>query len=227
MATKPKRVTYNDPADDNADYLVPLQYDANPSLPNRKKSSKKPPPPLPGGVFGSIFLPITLLFYAGVPIAQFVIGLIYIGQCTVRQFVSIYMILSGFFGIAFVIVGLIIHLKIVKQASSASSSYDVPKSKPTSVKILIPIFIILLLFVIAWFFVGQVVVFEIKLRVEFFDPVLPEYCHGNLYKAAYILIFIDYLIFPINIILIVISGRSPPKEDNTRKTKRPTRTPRK
>ena len=117
------------------------------------------------------------------------------------------MILSGCFGIAFVVVGLIIHRKIVKQPSS--SPYDAPRSKPMILEILIPIFILLLLFVIAWFFAGQVIVFEVKLRVEFFDATLPEYCHGNLYKAAYILIFIDYLIFLIAIILNVLSCMSP------------------
>lgn len=221
MATKQKRVTYDDPVDDNDDYLAPLHYDPHALLPNPTKPSKKPTPPT--GVFGSINLPVTLLLYAGVPISQFVIGLVYAGQCTIRQFIYIYMILSGIFGIAFVIVGLIIYMKTIKQSSS-SSSYDDPNSKPKSLKILIPIFIILLLFVIGWFFAGQVIVFEVKLSVEFFDPVLPEYCHGNLYKAAYILIFVDYIIFPIAIILNVLSYMAPPPENNnTKNTARPTR----
>jgi len=222
MASKPKRVTYNDPIDDNADYLVPLQYDPNTSIPKRTKPTKKSPSPPPSGVFGSIFLPITLLLYVGVAISQFVIGFVYIGRCTIREFIAIYMILSGFCGIAFVIVGLIIYMKVVKQASS-----DNPRSKPTIVKVLIPIFVLLLLFVIAWFFAGQVLVFEVKLRVELFDPVLPEYCHPILYKAAYVLIFVDYLIFLIGIILNVLSCMSPAGNDNNKKTKRPTRNTRK
>jgi NAD/NADP transhydrogenase beta subunit len=219
MASKSKRVTYNDPIDD-ADYLEPLQFDPNAPISTRIKPTKKATPPT--GVFGSIFLPFTLLLYAGVPISQFVIGFIYIGQCTIQQFIALYMILSGFFGIAFVVVGLIIYMKIVQQSSS-----DDPRSKPMIVKILIPIFIVLLLFVIAWFFTGQVVVFEVKLRVELFDPVLPEYCHPNLYKAAYVLIFVDYLIFLIGIILNVMSCMSPAENNDNKKTKRPTRNTRK
>jgi hypothetical protein len=226
MAAKPKKVTYKDPAEDNADYLVPLQYETTISLPHRTKSSDKPIPQ--GGLFGSIYLPIALLLYVGVPISQFVIGLIYIGQCTVRQFISPYMILSGAFGIAFVAVGLIIYMQIQKQAS-ASASYDGPQPNLKLLRILIPIFILLFIFVIGWFIAGHVIVLEVKLRVELFDPTLPEYCHGNLYKPAYIFIFVDYLILLIGILLCVISCMGPPesKEDANKKRKRPVRPPRK
>jgi hypothetical protein len=105
----------------------------------------------------------------------------------------------------------------------SSSTFNGPRTISRGLKILIPIFILLLLCVIGWFFAGQVVVFEVKLRVEFFDPVLPEYCHGHLYKAAYILIFVDYLIFLIAIVLNILSCMTPAAEDNTKKTKRPTR----
>jgi hypothetical protein len=224
MASKPKKVTYRDPADDNADYLVPLQYDLTKPFPNRTKSTENGAAP-PGGLFGSIFLPISLLLYVGVPISQFVIGLIYIGQCTIQPFISTYMILSGIFGIAFVIVGLIIYQQISKQSSL---SYDSPKPNSMILKILIPLFIVLSLFVIAWFVAGQVIVFEVKLRVELFDPVLPEYCPANLYKAAYVLIFVDYLIFLIAIILSVLGCMSPPpKNSDKKKTARPIRNTRK
>lgn len=228
MATKQKRVTYHDPVDDNADYLVPLQYDPHTLLPNPTKPTKKTSPPT--GLLGSIYFLIAILLYAGVPISQFVIGFIYINRCTIRQFISIYMILSGFFGIAFVIVGVIIYIKINKHASS-SSSYDDPESKSRIIKILTPIFILLFLFVIGWFIAGQVIVFEVKLSVEFFDPVLPEYCHGNLYKPAYILIFVDYLIILIDIIIILIRPKpSSTDHDNDEKNVRkqpPTRNVRK
>ena len=220
MSTKPKKVTYKDPAEDNADYLVPLQYETTITLPSRTKSTDKPAPQ--GGLFGSIYLPITLLLYAGVPISQFVIGFIYIGQCTVRQFIPIYMILSGFFGIAFVVVGLLIYMQIRKQAA-ASVSFDAPRANTTLLRILIPIFILLFLFVIGWWVAGQVIVFEVKFIVEFFDPVLPEYCHGNLYKPAYILIFVDYIILLIGILLCVVSCVVPPvdKENVNKKRGRP------
>jgi len=82
---------------------VPLQ-----DFSNRPQVLKPVAPKPPTGVFASIFFLITLLLYGGVPISQFVIGLIYVNQCTVRQFISIYMILSGIFGIAFVVVDLLI-----------------------------------------------------------------------------------------------------------------------
>jgi hypothetical protein len=222
MSTKTKRVTYNEPVDDTADYLEPLQYDPNPTVTIRPRSAKKPP--RPGGVFGSIYLPITLLLYVGVPISQFVIGIIYINQCTVRQFIPVYMILSGICGIVFVIIGLIVYKKMSSQSSSLP--YDDSRPNQMVLKILIPIFVLLLLSVIGWFFAGQALVFEVKLRVEFFDPVLPEYCHGHLYKAAYILIFVDYIIFLIAIILNILSCMAPPDE-NIHQKKRPTRSTRK
>ena len=223
MAAKPKKVTYNDPIDDNADYLVPLQEDPHSAAPPRPKTSKRSAPP--PGWLASIYFLITMLLYAGVPISQFVIGLIYINRCTIQQFISTYMILSGIFGIAFVIVGIIIYKKVNEEAS-ASSSYGHSIGRPKSLKFLIPILVVLFLFTIAWFITGQVVVFEVKLRVEFFDSTLPEYCHGNLYKPAYILIFVDYLLFLISAILFALSRMSPVEEEK-KKTKRPTRPPRK
>lgn len=219
MSTKPKRVVINDIIDENTDYLVPLQ-----DFSNRSQVIKPSTEPSPTGVFSSIFLPITLLLYAGVPISQFVIGLIYINQCTVRQFISTYMILSGLCGIAFVIVGLLIFRDLTQPTTTTKTTlpYDNKSTHSRKVKILIPIFIILLLSVIGWFFAGQFIVFEVKLRVEFFDPVLPEYCHGNLYKAAYILIFVDYLIFLIGIILNVLGRSAPAEQPPTRNSKRPT-----
>lgn len=219
MSTKPKRVVINDIIDENTDYLVPLQ-----DFSNRSQVIKPSTEPSPTGVFSSIFLPITLLLYAGVPISQFVIGLIYINQCTVRQFISTYMILSGLCGITFVIVGLLIFRDLTQPTTTTKTTlpYDNKSTHSRKVKILIPIFIILLLSVIGWFFAGQFIVFEVKLRVEFFDPVLPEYCHGNLYKAAYILIFVDYLIFLIGIILNVLGRSAPAEQPPTRNSKRPT-----
>ena len=220
MSTKPKKVTYKDPAEDFADYLEPLHDPTIINLPSRTNSTDKPVPQ--GGLFGSINLPISLLLYAGVPFSQFVIGFIYIGQCTVKQFIPVYMILSGFFGIAFVVVGLLIYMQIGKQAA-ASLSYDAPRPNTTLLRILIPIFILLFLFVIGWWITGQVLVFEVKFIVEFFDPVLPEYCHQNLYKPAYILIFVDYLILLIGIFLNVVSCVVPPvdKENVPKKRGRP------
>ncbi|CAF3119699.1 unnamed protein product [Rotaria sp. Silwood2] len=214
MSTKTKKVTYKNPTDENVDYLVPLQYDPDPSLSNRTKSSEKSSRKPPVGYYGSIYFLISILLYAGVPISQFIIGFIYIGRCTIRQFIFVYMILSGAFGIAFVAVGVIIYLQTSRRSSS---SYDSSKSNSMILKILIPIFIVLFLFVIGWFIAGQVIVFEVKTHVELFDPDLPEYCHGNLYKAAYVLIFVDYLIILFVAIFGALSCVSPP--DETKKTK--------
>ncbi|UJR09310.1 hypothetical protein I4U23_013553 [Adineta vaga] len=222
MSTKSKKVTYKDPAEDNADYLVPLQYDLRHPLPGQIITSSTATKS--GGYLNSIYFLITILLYAGVPISQFVIGLIYVGQCTVRQFISPYMILSGISGISFVIVSVIVNRQLTKQSSL---SYAGSRPNPMVLKILISLTVILFLLVVAWFFAGQFIVFEVKLRVEFFDPVLPEYCHGHLYKAAYILIFVDYLLFLVAIILYAVDRMSPPEDIKKKKTKRPVRIPRK
>lgn len=206
MASKIKKVTYKHPIDENADYLVPLQYEYNSSLPIQSRLAEPISLPPPNGFFSSTYFPISLLLYVGIPISQLVIGFIYVGQCPVQYLIDIWMIVSGIFGILFVIIGVIIYIKITKQSSL---------SYPSILRILIPCFILLFLFTVAWFFAGQVFVFEVKLRVEFFDPTLPEYCHGNLYKAAYIIIFIDYIIFLLAIILNVLSYVAPP-DDNVK-----------
>jgi hypothetical protein len=215
MSSKNKKVTYKNPIDENADYLVPLQYDSNSSRPIRSKLSENissPSPPPPSGFFGTVYLPISLLLYVPIPISQLIIGLIYIGQCPIQELIDVWMIVSGFFGILFVIIGVIIHIQIRKQ-SLLLSTYDGAQSYSLIIRILIPIFIVIFLFIVAWFFAGQVFVFEVKLRVELFDSTLPEYCHANLYKAAYILIFISYLIFLLAIILNVLNYVAP-QDDN-------------
>lgn len=209
-----KKVTYQQSIDENADYLVPLRYDHAPSNPTRLKVLEdidSLPSPPSNGFFASIYLPISLLLYVGIPISQLVIGLIYIGQCPVQYLIVIWMIVSGIAGIVLVILGLIIHVR-VRRREIFLSSYDESQSYPILLRICIPTFLILFLFIIAWFFAGQVFVFEVKLRVEFFDPTLPDYCHGNLYKAAYILIFIDYLLFLLALILNVLSYVVPPDD---------------
>ncbi|CAF1507028.1 unnamed protein product [Rotaria magnacalcarata] len=222
MTAKSKKVAYKDPTDENADYLEPLQCEPETVVSDRKKSSEKSPRKPPVGFFGSAYLLISLLLFAGVPLSQFVIGFIYIGQCTIRPFIFIYMILSGAFGIAFVVVGLIIYMQTNKKAPMP---YSGSRSNQMILKVLIPIFIILFLFVIGWFIAGQVIVFEVKTTVELFDPVLPEYCHGNLYKPAYILIFVDYLIILfvtiINILRCMLSSDEGEEKKPKPKPKRP------
>lgn len=213
MATKPKRVTYDDTIDDNADYLVPLQDEPKPSRSSRSKPPEKPlKPTRPGGCYGSTYFLISLILYAGVPFAQFIIGLIYINRCTVQQFTPIYMILSGIFGIAFFIVALVIYITIRKHVSL--SRYVGASRRPASMRILSPIFTILFLFVLGWWIAGQVVVFQVKLHVDLTFSDLPEYCHPTLYKAAYILIFIDYLIGSIVILFCILYCAIPYDDDD-------------
>lgn len=214
MATKPKRVTYDDTIDDNADYLVPLQDEPKPSRSNRRPPPPKKPlkPIRPGGCYGSCYFLTSIILYASVPIVQFIIGLIYINRCTVQQFTPIYMILSGIFGIAFFVVALIIYINIRRQISL--SRYVGASNRPASLRILVPVFIILLLFVLGWWIAGQVVVFQVKLRVDLTFPDLPEYCHPTLYQAAYTLIFIDYLIGFIVIIFIILYCAIPYDDDD-------------
>ena len=199
MSSKSKKVTYKNPIDENADYLVPLQYE----YPIQTKITEHFSPPPPTGFFASVYLPISLLLYFAIPFSQLIIGFIYIGQCPVQHLIIVWMIVSGISGILLVILGIFIHIKIRQYSSSSVIS-----------QILIPSFVINFLFIIAWFFAGQVFVFEVKLRVEFFDSTLPEYCHGNLYKAAYVLIFIDYLILLLAIILNVLSYVAPPDDNH-------------
>ncbi|UJR36850.1 hypothetical protein I4U23_029563 [Adineta vaga] len=208
MSSHNKKVTYKHPIDENTDYLVPLQYEYKSSIPIQSRYSENvssiPSSAPPSGLFSSIYFPVSLLLYVGIPIAQLVIGFVYIGQCPIQQLIVAWMIVSGIFGILLVVVGLIIHTRIRKQSSTHSNLLVL--------QLLIPFFIIILLFIIAWFFAGQVFVFRVKLSVEFFDSNLPEYCHGNLYKAAYILIFIDYLLLLLAIILNVLSFVAPPDD---------------
>ena len=194
-----KKVTYKHPINDTTDYLVPLksEYPHLKSIETRVIRSSSPP----SGLFSSIYFPISLVIYIPIVILQLIIGLIYVNKCPVQYLIEIWMIISGIFGLLLIAVGIFIHVKLRQQSSSSSSSI---------LRKLIPCFILLFLFVVVWFFAGQVFVFEVKTYVEFFDPTLPEYCHGTLYRSAYVLIFIDYLILLLGIILNILTCIVPP-----------------
>ncbi|CAF3096038.1 unnamed protein product [Rotaria socialis] len=220
MPSKSRKVTYQHSTDQNTDYLIPLKSDCNSLIPTKLKlpeNTVSAAPPRPNGFFTSMYFPISLVIYIIIPITQLVVGFIYVGQCPVQQMIVVWMVVSGFFGISLAVIGMIIHIQSRKQ-SLALSPYDNYQLYPLIIRVLIPAFILILLFIIIWFFVGQVLIFEVKLRVEFFDPSLPEYCHANLYKTAYILIFIDYLIFLLVIILNVLSYVAPPGESDSSKS---------
>ena len=197
MAAISKKVTYQDPADDNADYLVPLQYDLRSDRATTPRKSRSPT-----SYFGSIYQLVALLLFLGVAVPQLVIGSIYVGQCTVQPFIPIYMILSGIFGILFVVLGLLLFWQLRRQAALVSYA-DVQKSA-SKVRTLKSLFIVLFIAVIGWFITGQVIVFEVKIRVELNYPTLPEYCQATLYKAAYVLLFVTHLLILITGILITI-----------------------
>ena len=195
MTSKSKKVTY----EESTDYLEPLQNDLESSthpLPSSRKSKTKKPS-IPISYYASKYFLVSILLYVSVPITQFVVGIIYVGQCPFLPFLPIYMILSGIFGIAFVIVGVIIYV----QWRRFTFSYERPS---TFVRTLKPILIFLFLFVLGWWTTGHVLVFEIKTRVDLTFPVLPEYCQMHLYKAAYVLVFINHLLITTAIILAIV-----------------------
>lgn len=178
-----KKVTYQDQPEETTEYLVPVKINL---AERRTKSISKD-----RSLFSSIYIVIILLLYAPVPISQFIIGILFVAQCRYRPFLPIYMILSGISGMLFFVVGLGIFL-----------CHRTNRTK--TAKILKPIFIFLFLLVIAWFITGQVIVFEIKVHVDITFPEVPEYCQVHLYKGAYVLIFVDYIVSLITIILLIV-----------------------
>ncbi|CAF1429972.1 unnamed protein product [Didymodactylos carnosus] len=162
-----------------------------------KIQRRQPDPKVPGFLavhFGSTSFLVSLSLYAIIAIFQFVVGLVYIGQCPVQKLIPVYMIVSGACGLALVIVGILIFLSLSTRSACVLIS------------ILVPIYILLLLFAVIWFFMGNVWVFEVKLKVAFFDPELIEYCHGLLYKFAFFLIITTYVYTILAILLSVTAG---------------------
>ena len=203
-----KKVTYRDGTDDDVDYLSPLQGDVEIKLSKKPKKSNS--------FFASIYLLITLFLYVPVPITQFVIGIIYVNQCPFRQFLPIYMIISGILGILFVVVGLLIFLFFQPRIC--------PGDRSLTIRILQPIFILLFLNVIGWWIAGQVLVLEIKVHVDITYPTVPEYCQLHLYKGAYVLIFVNYIVALITTILFIVR-RIDNGSGSTAKKKKPNNLP--
>lgn len=193
--TKLKKVRYETAIDDNNDYLVPLQYDER-IVPLTSSSNS---PSVWTSALTSINLPISLFFLVGIGLCQLIMGLVYFGQCSVQPLIIVWMIVSGCSSIIIFLLSVFLHFRLKQTQHSFS----------IDILLILFNFIALVLFFIGWFFAGQVFVFEVKLRVEFFDRSLPEYCNSTLYKGAYISIFIEYLIILFVIILNLLSCITP------------------
>lgn len=127
-------------------------------------------------------------------------GIRYNNQCPIQQMIGPFLITHGAVTVlfAFMIILAMIDARVV---------YVRGDKRKARLAMFIIFFIIVLLniFFFAWFIAGNVWVFGAKTNgVQGTDSTLSTYCQPDLYRAAFVLIIVRYIIIPIIIIIGMI-----------------------
>lgn len=159
----------------------------------RKKYKREKTPgicaTLCSGGFATLAALIYLTFCLALPITKLVLGIIYVKDCPAEKNIPIYMIVSGACG-----TGLVLFL-LLSSSCSYYRSYIVTKKFIHQCMICTVAFArgmqgLIFIFLIVWFFVGNVWVFGAQYRVQTNNPDNSNYCQPVLYWFSfYVLIF--------------------------------------
>lgn len=135
-------------------------------------------------------------------------GIQYLGQCPIQPNINIYMIVHASTTLLVVAIATIGVLDTCYMDSRSEDSSNKTLARHIIVIVVI-LSLILLLFNLAWLITGSVWIFGAKSNgVQGSDPTATTtYCQSDLYRAAFILIILNY-IFHIVIISMVIIKRT-------------------
>lgn len=151
------------------------------------------------GGYASVAALVYLMCLLALPIAKLVLGIIYLKQCPVNTNIPLYMIVAGSCGLTLVLL-----LIVSSTCSYMRSSITARKCVHSSIIFFMAFSRgfrgLLGLFLIVWFFFGNVWVFGVRYRVRT-EPVdmnnpneFENYCHPSLYWFAFYLLIATYFI---------------------------------
>ncbi|XP_019756773.2 transmembrane protein 272 isoform X2 [Dendroctonus ponderosae] len=124
----------------------------------------------------SIILGVTIV----IPICMIVMGSIYLHECPQGEYIPVYLLVGGIFGI----LKQLLHLSArVRQTEEARQEENLRQSPTQN---------LLNCFMLGWFIIGSVWVY--KEYEPNYDPTSSQYCNKNLYGFAFWLITSVYII---------------------------------
>ncbi|CAF1343399.1 unnamed protein product [Adineta steineri] len=152
------------------------------------------------GIITSVVIFVLLCVLLVIPILQLAIGASFQNQCPVNPNIPTYLIVSGAFGIATIVLTIIMTLAYIlwiKQLALDSGICDAYAASIISGCIIGSICLVLLLmsfFLFFWFIVGNVWVFSVHSKVDLDNLLSPNYCQRTLYQFAFTIIIMSYII---------------------------------
>ncbi|XP_048751354.2 transmembrane protein 272-like isoform X1 [Ostrea edulis] len=127
-------------------------------------------------LFTSVGCTICLILILAVPVANIVIGALYLDKCPIQRYIPIYMIVSGAVGIVYNVFG------ILKKMAKRSEDEDTEERPGTFTSVCSCVFGC---FLFAWFIAGNVWIYSIYDEWSS-DPASGiKYCHPTCYLFAF------------------------------------------
>lgn len=152
----------------------------------------------------TIILGVTIV----IPICMIVMGLVYLHDCPQGEYIPVYLLVGGIFGI----VKQLLHLSARVRQTEQERQEENLRQSPTQT--------LLNCFMLGWFIIGSVWVY--KEYEPNYDPTIGNYCNKNLYLFAFWLITSVYILlgiitvclFSISIAIVFHSDRLDENEAN-------------
>lgn len=151
--------------------------------------------------FHFIIIPLTIIISA----IHLKFGIQYLGQCTIQPMINIYMIVQAAAALLLVLFALtgVIIVRCIFSGSEQDNHKIIGKHL---ILIVVILSLIVSLFSFAWLVTGSVWVFGAKSNgVQGSDPTITTtYCQSELYRAAFILIIINYVVHTAIILVLIV-----------------------
>jgi hypothetical protein len=138
-------------------------------------------------------------------IIHLIFGIEYLGQCTIQPMINIYMIVHASVAL-FIILLALIGVIIVRCIYPHLEKENHKMIARRLILIVVILTLIVFLFSFAWLVAGSVWIFGAKSNgVQGSDPMTTTtYCQSNLYRVAFTLIIINYIVHVIIIPIIIL-----------------------
>jgi amino acid transporter len=148
---------------------------------------------------------ITIPIIAILAIIHLIYGIEYLGQCTIQPMINIYMIVNA--SVALFIILLALSGVIIVRCIYPNLEEENHKMIARRLILIVVILtLIVLLFSLAWLVAGSVWIFGAKSNgVQGSDPMATTtYCQSNLYRAAFTLVIVNYIVHGLIILMIIM-----------------------
>lgn len=131
-------------------------------------------------------------------------GIEYLGECPIQPMITVYLIVHAVVAL-FAIITIFIGVLIARCIYSRVDMENNEKITRCLIIVILIFQVIVALFSLSWLIVGSVWVFSISGAHQGSDPAdTTTYCQSHLYRAAFVLIIINYIIHGLGIVAIIV-----------------------